>query len=132
MPMIPYPRRLADLAVGDPDRPAITDEHRTVTRAELETLASDTAEEYASLGVGQGDIVVVALPNCIEFLAATIAITDSDGRELESLNEEELASVTSPSGRDYETLVREIHQSARRVALGTDDAIERILRAMGD
>jgi hypothetical protein len=63
---------------------------------------------------------------------ATIAITDSDGRELESLNEEELASVTSPSGRDYETLVREIHQSARRVALGTDDAIERILRAMGD
>src|SRR5262245_22413357 len=34
--MVPYPRRLADLATADPDRPAITDEHRTVTRAELE------------------------------------------------------------------------------------------------
>jgi len=71
--MVPYPRRLADLATADPDRPAITDEHRTVTRAELEALASDMAEEFAALGVTQGDIVVLALPNCIEFLAATIA-----------------------------------------------------------
>jgi bile acid-coenzyme A ligase len=71
--MVPYPRRLADLAAADPDRPAITDEHRTVTRAELEALASDMAEEFAALGVGPGDIVVLALPNCVEFLAATIA-----------------------------------------------------------
>ncbi len=71
--MVPYPRRLADLAAADPDRPAITDEHRTVTRAELEALASDWAEEFAALGVGSGDIVVLALPNCVEFLASTIA-----------------------------------------------------------
>jgi len=71
--MIPYPLRLANLAAADPDRPAITDEHRTVTRAELESLASDMAEEFAALGVGQGDIVVLALPNCVEFLAAMIA-----------------------------------------------------------
>jgi hypothetical protein len=63
---------------------------------------------------------------------AAISITDSAGRELETLNEEDLASVTSRNGKDYETIVREIHQSARRVALGTDDAIERILRAIGD
>src|SRR3954466_8477794 len=73
MPMISYPRRLANLAAADPDHPAITDEHRTVTRAELESLASDMAEEFAALGVGQGDIVVLALPNCVEFLAAMIA-----------------------------------------------------------
>src|SRR5690349_12364476 len=71
--MISYPRRMANLAAADPDRPAITDEYRTVTRAELESLASDMAEEFAALGVGQRDIVVLALPNCVEFLAATIA-----------------------------------------------------------
>src|SRR3954447_4299532 len=73
MPMISYPRRLADLAAADPERPAVTDEHRTVTRAELEELASDTAEAFAALGVNAGDIVVLALPNCVEFLAAMIA-----------------------------------------------------------
>src|SRR5690242_2026168 len=73
MPMISYPRRLADLAAADPGRPAVTDEHRTVTRAELEALASDMAEEFAALGVEQGNIVVLALPNCVEFLAAMIA-----------------------------------------------------------
>jgi len=73
VPMVSYPRRLADLAAADPDRPAITDEFRSVTRAELEQLASDTAEAFAALGVGQRDIVVLALPNCVEFLAAMIA-----------------------------------------------------------
>src|SRR5438132_12764682 len=71
--MISYPRRLANLAAADPDRPAVTDEHRTVTRAELERLASDVAEAFAARGAGQGDIVVLALPNCVEFLAAMIA-----------------------------------------------------------
>jgi bile acid-coenzyme A ligase len=71
--MVSYPRRLAGFAAADPSRPAVTDEHRTLTRAELERLASDTAEAFAGRGVGPGDIVVLALPNCVEFLAATVA-----------------------------------------------------------
>ncbi len=63
---------------------------------------------------------------------ASISVADTDGRELEVLDEDALNQVNSPSGRDYEALVREIHQAARRMALGTDDAIERILRAIGD
>lgn len=63
---------------------------------------------------------------------AVINISDHDGRDLETLDEEELAAITASNGVDYETIVREIHTHARRVALGTDDAIERILRAMGD
>jgi len=51
----------------------VTDEQRTVTRDELEQLASDTAEAFAARGVAQGDIVVLALPNSVEFLAAMIA-----------------------------------------------------------
>jgi hypothetical protein len=70
-------------------------------------------------------VVVEATAN-----TASITIADGDGRELETLDEEELSAVTSSSGRDFETLVREIHQNARRVALGTDDAIERILKAI--
>jgi hypothetical protein len=49
--MIPYPRQLADLAAADPGHLAVTDETRTVTRAELERLAIDTAEVFARLGV---------------------------------------------------------------------------------
>ena len=52
VPLISYPRRLANLAATDPDHLAITDEFRSVTRAELETLASDTAEAFV------GDSVV--------------------------------------------------------------------------
>jgi len=73
VPLVSYPRQLANLAAADPSRPAVTDEQRTVTRAELEQLASDTAEEFAARSVGPGDIVVLALPNCVEFLAAMIA-----------------------------------------------------------
>src|SRR4051794_3015488 len=73
VPLVSYPRQLANLAAADPDRPAITDEHRSITRAGLEQLATDTAEAFAAMEVGQGDIVVLALPNCIEFLAAMIA-----------------------------------------------------------
>jgi 2-C-methyl-D-erythritol 4-phosphate cytidylyltransferase len=70
----------------------------------------------------------------VEATASTAAITiaDGDGRELETLDEEALASATSPSGKDYETLVRDIHQNARRAALGTDEAISRILKAIDE
>jgi bile acid-coenzyme A ligase len=73
VPMVSYPQRLADLAAADPDHLAVTDEHRSVSRAELERLASETAEAFAALGVGPGDIVVLALANSVEFLAAMIA-----------------------------------------------------------
>ena len=70
----------------------------------------------------------------VEATASTvsIAVTDAEGANLETLDEEDLSAVASAGGRDYESIAREIHQDARRVALGTDDAIARILRALGD
>jgi hypothetical protein len=62
----------------------------------------------------------------------SLVIADGDGRELETLDEEALAAAVAPSGKDYESVVRDIHQSARRAALGTDDAIERILRTLDE
>ena len=63
--LISYPHRLADHAAADPDHPALTDERRRarVTRAELESLANRTARALAAKGVGQDDLVTIALPN---------------------------------------------------------------------
>jgi bile acid-coenzyme A ligase len=71
--LISYARRLADHAAGAPDRPAVTDEHRTVTRAELESLANRTARALSARGVRPGDRVTIALPNSVAFVATTVA-----------------------------------------------------------
>jgi bile acid-coenzyme A ligase len=83
--LISYPHRLADHVVNDPDHPALTVDiaggragdtaagQHTLTRAELEALANRTARALAAQGVGQDDLVTIALPNSAEFVATTIA-----------------------------------------------------------
>jgi len=71
--LISYPHRLADHAAADPDHLALTDEHGTLTRAELEALANRTARALAAQGVVQDDIVTIALPNGAAFVATTVA-----------------------------------------------------------
>ncbi len=56
-----------------PDRPAITCGDETITRGELERRTNRLARAYEELGVGQDDLVTIALPNSIEFLEASIA-----------------------------------------------------------
>src|SRR4051812_17847443 len=73
MPTVSYASRLDDFVAADPDHLAVTDEHRSVTRAELHTLANRTARAFAELGVGQDDLVTIALPNSVEFIAAVVA-----------------------------------------------------------
>lgn len=73
MALISYPQRLANHAAADPGHPAVTDPVRTVTRAELESLANRTARALAALGVVAGDRVTIGLPNSIEFVATVLA-----------------------------------------------------------
>jgi bile acid-coenzyme A ligase len=73
MALVSYAKRLADHAHADPDRVALTDPNRSVTRGELDELATRTAHAFADLGVQPGHRVTIALPNSIEFVAATIA-----------------------------------------------------------
>ncbi len=73
MALVSYAARLLQHVAIDPDRPAVTDEQRTVTRAELDTLATRTAHALARHGVAEGDRVTIALSNSVEFLAATVA-----------------------------------------------------------
>lgn len=73
MPMISYARRLSNLAERAPDFLAVTDEWRTVSRGELDDLATRTARAFAAHGAGPGEMVTIALPNSVEFVAAVIA-----------------------------------------------------------
>ena len=71
--LISYQQRIADQAAADPDHPALTAEETTLTRGELERLANRTARALAARGVGQDDLVTIALPNGAAFVATAIA-----------------------------------------------------------
>lgn len=73
MSLVSYPKALADLASADPDRPAVTDERRSVTRAEFLREAGHLAHRFAELGAGEGSFVTVSLPNSVEFMTAFAA-----------------------------------------------------------
>jgi bile acid-coenzyme A ligase len=73
VPKISYAQRLKNHADADPDHLAVTDENRSVTRRELESLANRTARALQAQGVVSGDRVTIALPNSAEFVATTVA-----------------------------------------------------------
>jgi bile acid-coenzyme A ligase len=73
MALISYAEQLRRLAAADPDATAVTDERRSVTRAELDRESNRAARTFADLGVQPGDLVTIALHNSVEFVAATIA-----------------------------------------------------------
>ncbi|MBZ8178308.1 AMP-binding protein [Corynebacterium sp. 3HC-13] len=51
------------------DRPAITDDHRTVSYRELRALINNVAHNLHDAGFRQGDVLGLCLPNSIEFAA---------------------------------------------------------------
>jgi long-chain acyl-CoA synthetase len=65
---------LLDKAVkADPGKAAIVQGARRICYKELDTLAGCFASGLRRLGVGTGDCVAVALPNCPEFVASLFA-----------------------------------------------------------
>lgn len=74
----PYGMRVHALSAQAPDASAIIfipqkDEERVVTRRELDDRSTQIARLLAARGVGQGSMVVVALPNSPEHAMASIA-----------------------------------------------------------
>ena len=100
--------------------------HAQTIAGQIEWVEGSTRNAFSFEADGF-HVVVTATASTV-----TIAVADADGRDLETLDEETLSQVSGPAGKDYESMVREIHQHARRMALGTDDAIDRILRSLGD
>jgi len=62
-----------DLVAAAPDAPAITHAGATLTRVELQRRTNRLARAYQALGVREGTMVTIALPNGIEFFAACLA-----------------------------------------------------------
>jgi len=62
--------RVRQLAHRQPDRPAVSDQDRTVTWAELDRRTSRIARGLEAAGVKQGDLVTVGLTNSVDFVEA--------------------------------------------------------------
>lgn len=69
----PIPQALRRLANEAPGRPALTVADRLVSRGELESSTNRLARAFADAGVAAEDLVTIALPNSVEFVAAVIA-----------------------------------------------------------
>jgi bile acid-coenzyme A ligase len=65
---------ISEVAAEEPDRPCVTCADVTVSRGALERRANRTARAYAEMGVTEGSFVTIALPNSIDFFAATLAV----------------------------------------------------------
>ena len=73
MAQMPISAAVRWLAEQQPDRPAITCEGRSITRLELERRTNRLAHTFERLGVREGTLVTIGLPNGIEFYEASIA-----------------------------------------------------------
>lgn len=66
-------RLLSTAAARAPRAPAVTCSDETVTFGDLDRATNRLARAYAELGVGEGSLVTIALPNGVEFVAAALA-----------------------------------------------------------
>lgn len=69
----PFVEVLRRWAEHDPDRPAVSDPERTLTRAQLESDSDALADVFAEQGVRAGSFVTIALKNEVAFFAAVVA-----------------------------------------------------------
>ncbi|MBI4933295.1 MAG: AMP-binding protein [Actinobacteria bacterium] len=74
MALISFSRRLHDLAAQQPDALAVTCGNDSLTRAELVRYGDDLAVHLQRLGVSEGDMVTVAVPNSVDWFIAYLAI----------------------------------------------------------
>jgi bile acid-coenzyme A ligase len=71
--VISFIEQLHRLAADRPDRPAVTCGDEMVTYPQLIDRIDDLAHELRELGVGEGDMVTIALPNSVEWFVAFAA-----------------------------------------------------------
>ena len=73
MALLSFPARLKQLADAAPDRPAVTTRNGTLSRAQLEERADTLARHLRDLGVREGQMVTLALPNTEAWYISAIA-----------------------------------------------------------
>lgn len=72
--MISFGAKLKQHAQRQPDAPAVTCDNQTITYGELHLRSNRIARGLQALGVKQGDLVTVGLPNSVGFVEACHAI----------------------------------------------------------
>jgi bile acid-coenzyme A ligase len=75
----PIPKIWADLTAAAPDAPAITCGDRTITRLQLEQRSNRLGRAFLEAGLASGDVVLIALPNGIEFYETCMAVWKAGG-----------------------------------------------------
>lgn len=73
MAQLSISRNITELARREPDRPAVRDSVRALSRRQLDEQTNALARTYAALGVRAGDLVTIALPNGVGFVQACLA-----------------------------------------------------------
>ncbi len=68
--IVSFSTQLRLLAQADADRPAVTCGDESITRAELVARIDDLARDLRARGVGEGDMVTIALPNSVAWFVA--------------------------------------------------------------
>ncbi|MGX9787786.1 class I adenylate-forming enzyme family protein [Mycobacterium sp. MMS18-G62] len=76
--VVSYGKRLSDLAEMHPDATAlvfitVTGDQQQVSWRELDQRSNRVARSLARIGIGQGDMVVVELPNSVEHIVCAFA-----------------------------------------------------------
>jgi bile acid-coenzyme A ligase len=74
MAQVSYGQAMRAHAERDPEGVAVIHEAERIARAVLDRRADRLARAYRALGVREGDLVTLALPNSIEFFAACLAV----------------------------------------------------------
>lgn len=115
MPLVSYGRAFAWHAERQPDRDAVVHGDTHVSFRALDRRANRLARAYAERGVGEDDLVTIALPNGVEHFAATLAcwrlgatpqpvsarLPERERRAIVALAEPALV-VGAPDGETYE------------------------------
>ena len=115
---------LRALAEAAPERPALTHDDRTVTRAELDRRTNRLARAYAGLGVKPDAFVTIGLPNGIEFFEAASRPGSSARRRsrcrarLPAREREAIIELAEPRAGRRRATARGAGRRAPRVAAG--------------
>nr|WP_283808515.1 AMP-binding protein [Bradyrhizobium japonicum] len=72
--MIPLGEKLFRRAQATPDEPAVSCGEVTLTWRQLESRTNRIARALERLGVKHGDLVTIGLPNCIDFIEASLGV----------------------------------------------------------
>jgi len=78
-PGLTLPGLIQELALAHGERPALLGEDATLSYVDLANQANRYASWAAARGIGAGDVVCLLMPNCPEYLAIWLGITQAGG-----------------------------------------------------